>query len=177
MVDAASRTSPRLSLCNIDNGDVLEAQFNPNELQIALGVNYNRLQVTGLPHQPLQYVGTNNQTIRFQLYFRVDSPEDLEKRRTAERFIQSLAYPRQTSLSISQGGPPKTLVVWPNFLSFQAVLISAGWRVTRFNSFGDPVVMTTDLVFEELRELRLTQETVLDSGWERPVVFPEDRET
>jgi hypothetical protein len=91
----------------------------------------------------------------------------LEMRQRAERFLLSLVYPRGGQTNITRAAPPTVAVVWPGFLTFDAVVESLDFRYTRFNTTGQPVEVTVPVVFKELRDIRFTSFDALHQGFFR----------
>src|SRR4051794_18296147 len=99
-LEAASQRPARMSLANLSTGESIDAQFNPSDLEESLEVNWARLVVPGLSHQPLQYVHTGNDKFTPELYFDAHDPTtDLERIQHVRRFLQSLCYPRRGAQS------------------------------------------------------------------------------
>jgi hypothetical protein len=93
-LDLVSQRPARMSIANVSTGDSVEAQFNPNELEEALEVNWTRQTVPGLSHQPLQFVNTGNVKFTMELNFEVQDPStDLDTIHQGRRFLQSLCHP------------------------------------------------------------------------------------
>jgi hypothetical protein len=166
--DVASQVPVRMAIANLATGDSIEAQFNPNELEEGLEVNWARQTVPGLSHQPLQFVQTGNTRFTLELSFEAQDPgvtlDDIHHRR---RFLQSLCYPRQGAGDVTAGGPPRVLFVWPSIVSLSCVITALSFKYTRFNLNGTPIAFTAKVTLEEIRDVRLLSEDVLASGTQR----------
>lgn len=175
---------------------VLEAQFNPEQLELGIKAVWKKHEVPGMSHQHKQFSHTENISLTFDLYFRVHAPQQTQiaplfeastpeitdafmkpigeryptltiaQREYAERFLLSLCVPRSEAY-LTRNAPPRILVVWPNFLSFEAVAEEVKFRYTEFNARGMPVEFTASLTVEEIRDVRFTAEYTRRTGWER----------
>lgn len=164
---SAAIKAPLMAFANLSTGEVVEAQYNPEQVQIELGVNFQRLGIPGQSHALLQYIHTENPTLSLDLEYHVDKPADFETRDNAERFFLSCCYPEGDAGSVAQGGPPTILVVWPNWLALECKVTGVRSRVSRFNATGDPVIETLTVTVEEARDARLTSAEVRENGWRR----------
>lgn len=91
----------------------------------------------------------------------------LQDRRDAEAFLLAHVTPRSGDRGIKLSAPSSILVVWPNYLSFEAVLTAVTFKATRFNSSSHPVEVTASLQLEEARDVRYTDLDVLLSDFDR----------
>ncbi len=172
-LDLASQRPARMSIANVSSGQAVEAQFNPNELEEALEVNWTRQTVPGLSHQPLHFVNTGNVKFTLELNFEVQDPStDLDSIHQSRRFLQSLCYPRRGAEDVVGGGPPRALFVWPNVISLTCVVTALSFKYGRFNLEGTPVQFTAKLTLEEIRDVRLLSEDVLADGSQRSGAAP-----
>lgn len=184
MVEAASRKPQRVSLTNLATGEGWVAMFNPTSFSESVGVNYNRQNVPGLSHQPLQYGSTDNYKFELALFYRGAStdlvnpftqaavkdkrPKGLSDILEMRKFLQALCYPVQAT-TVGGGGPPRVLVVWPSILTLVCVVTSLKFTNSRFNIEGTPVEYVADVSFEEIRDDRITMDEVRNLGAERNV--------
>jgi hypothetical protein len=187
---------PRLILTNLDTQQQLRAQFNPEELSLAIKPVYNKMVIPGMSHTLRQFSHTDDLTLSFELKFHVIDPKGVSAARSdifsaddafgedaadgdterftiaqrvaSENFILALAIPRGDGSVITRNAPPSVLVVWPNFLSFEAILVGADFKYTRFNAKGHPVEFTVGTQWEEFRDMRYTSGDALAWGFQRP---------
>jgi hypothetical protein len=172
--EAAQQLPARMAIYNLATSDSIEAQFNPTELEEQLDVNWARLTVPGLSHQPLQFVHTGNVKFALELRFdALDARSSLEQILLARRFLQSLCYPRRNAQNVAEGGAARTLFVWPNIISLSCVITTLSFKYIRFNIEGTPVVYTVKVGLEEIRDVRLVAEDVLSGGSRRNTTVPE----
>lgn len=166
-----SRRKPaRMSLANLKTGDTIEAFYNPTELTEKISVNYARLQVMGLSHQPMQYQNTGNHGFDFELAFRVF--DENNKNRIADmdfvrRFLISLCYPIANAVDVVGGAPPHVLFVWPQLAALQAKITELEFKHTMFDLSGRPTHSAAKLKIEEIRDFRLTSEDAFAHGTRR----------
>jgi hypothetical protein len=164
---ALARRPPRVTLVNLSTRERLDAQSNPASIQLALTVGYGRAQVPGLTHEVLQYTGTKNLRIPMQLEYNAGrGPDALAELQKAQLFLQSAAYPVRSD-DISGTSPPHLLIVWPNYLSLEAVITSLTIQNTQFNHTGAPVRFTARINLEEFRQARLLSDSIRRTGFQR----------
>ena len=179
MVSAAARRPARMSLTNLDTGEGFFCQFNPTQWEEQVGVNWNRQNVPGLSHQPLQYGFTENMKVSLDLFARGEAPGEVNQSAVKDKdvkglagildfrkFLMSLVYPRQSS-TVGGAGPPRILLVWPNVLTLNVIATSYKVQHSRFNIQGTTVEYVATMGFEELRDTRITSEQVRILGAER----------
>lgn len=158
---------PKMQIANVELGTSIEAQFNPTELDEELQALYNRLQVLGLSHQPMQYQGTSNHTFSFELAFRAIDNQghsllaDVMARRN---YLLSLMYPTRTG----NGAPPRALFIWPGLAALTCKVTTFKTKHTFFNKKAYPVYGAIQITIEEIRDVRLYSEDVLKTGTIRP---------
>lgn len=169
-ISASARAPSRMSFTNVSTTESFEAQFNPAELGEKIAVNYARLAVMGLSHEPLQYQRTGNHTFDFELALRVY--DDNGNRRVTivdqRRFLLSLCYPRRGATNVIGGAPPRVLFVWPNLASLTSVIASLDFKHTLFGRDGTPYHSQVKVGLEEIRDFRLFSEDVRKTGTQRP---------
>ena len=168
LIDSAlARRPPRVSLVNMSTLERLDAQSNPAELSLALTVGYGRAQVPGLTHEVLQYTGTKNLRIPMQLEYNAGAgPDALAEVQKAQLFLQSAAYPVRSD-DLSGTSPPHLLILWPTYITLQALVTSITIQNTQFNRTGAPVRFRARLNLEEFREIRLLSDSVRRTGFRR----------
>lgn len=153
----------RLTIANLATARTIEAQFNPREFNFAIRTNYQQLQVPGAGYQQLQYINTGNITFPLDLYFRVVSDEEMQRRLDAEVFLLALCYPRRGAGTISQVAPPRALIVWAN-VSIQCVVRGLNIKASRFNVWGEIVEEAFSLELEEISDGQRFSEDVRRQG-------------
>ena len=165
-LEVSSQRPARMSIANMTTGDSIEAQFNPTEFEETLEVNWARLTVPGLSHQPLQFINTGNAKFSLELYFDATGLES-DSFALPRRFLQSLCYPKRGAQDVIGGGPPRALFIWPEIISLSCVLTGLSFKHKRFNVDGAPSQYTAKLSLEEIRDVRLLSEDVLANGTAR----------
>jgi hypothetical protein len=155
---------------NLQTGKTVEVQFNPHEFTRSVAVNWKHFTVPGLSHEPMHYIQTKNDKFGFKVTF-IAHPDKGKKERDIIheklRFFQSLCYPKRGATNITDAGPPRVLVVWPNFLSMTCVIIKLKEHYKRFNQDGVPIIIELDLEVQSIRDVRLTSDQVLQQGLKR----------
>lgn len=159
----------RMWLTNIDTTEEMTAHCNPAEIEEKLTVNYARLAVMGLSHQPLQYQNTSNQKLDFTLLFRWAgaSKNRVKDMKDAKKFIYSLCYAKRGASTIAGGAPPRVLFIWPNYAALTCVIVDLGFRTVQFARDGSPLISECKVQIEEIRDVRLFSDDVREVGLER----------
>ena len=155
-----------------DPKDPVYVQFNPTEFSKSLEVEYARQTIPGLPHKVLQYISTSNAQFEMELYFTANSAGEAVDNLTTRKRLDSFCYPRGAS-SVADGGPPRILFVWPQFISLTTVITGLAENYTAFFQSGRPKEMTLTLTLEEIRDMRLLQEDVGLQGLRRSSIEAE----
>lgn len=175
-----------MTLANLETGDAITAQFNPDELEEELGVNFERLEILGLSHKPLQYKNTDNHALSFDLGFDGVSARLVDVSREgagfgaggafgnaaasidfARSFMLHLCYPRKGAQDVAGGGPPRVFMFWPNFISLTCRITKLKFKHRRWARSMAPVLFTATVTIEEARDVRLFSEDVLEKGTQR----------
>lgn len=170
---------PRLTLVSLDDNGIyentrLDAMFNPEELTMGIKAVYKDHAIPGMSHQLKQFSHTDNISLKFSIAFQVQNSQQtsgsfrtpaftIQDREYAERFLMSLCVPRG-STDIGRNAPPTTLVLWPNFLSFEAVMLDVNLKYTRFNRNLAPIAFTAELTMDQLRDTRYTNMGMREFG-------------
>lgn len=154
---------PKLSIVNLANAQVLEAQFNPTELDEQVSAVWSKLTVPGLSHTVKQFSHTEDVKVSFTAYWLVGDGGAQDRRDLfrARRFLRALCHPRPAAGGFRTAGAPRLLFVWPSFFSMTSVLTSVSFNYQRFNLFGHPVAMTAQCTLEEVRDYIVTMDEVL----------------
>lgn len=162
----------RGGLCNLATGEAKTLLVNPTELAEQVRVNYNRVQIPGLSHLRLQYVGTGNVSIPIEFYLDRfvareasgdEDPDILDFR----NFLQALTVPVSGATGVAGGGPPRALFFWPGVLSMTCVVTNLEFRYQTFDVFGDVLIYRARTTLEEARLVRMTSSQLRSRGSQR----------
>ena len=157
-----------MTLTDMQSPDVqdatIEVMFNPRELKRKIAPNYARQEVLGNTHAEHEYLSTGNQDIDFDLFYNVESIDDLQQSINAMNFLESLVYAPEDPESLVEAAPPRVLLVWPNTLSMTTRLMSVEFNHQRFNRFGYTIQWTAKCTWEETRVTRLNKADVRAFG-------------
>lgn len=179
LLNALGHAPARMTVTNLRTGVTVEAQFNPEELTEQLSVNYQRKEVVGLSHRPMQYVSTGNETFDLELFFlgRVkrfeidpeqgltgDTEQELRRVHRMRRFLKSLMFPAGGTPDIGGGGTPTVLLVWPRMLSVQCKLVDLSFTHMQFNRDGRSFRFTAQTRWEEQLTFRISSEEVFEDN-------------
>ena len=145
----------KCELVNLTTFERIKAQFNPMTLQRAVAVNWSRVTIPGLSHQPLHYSHTSNEQLR-SVQFLMDSHAgqgyDV---RNFEGFVMALTVPPEQVDGVTQAYPPRCLFVWPSVLSFEFVVTSVGSTYQLFYPAGGVRSMALNVGFERIADVRI----------------------
>ena len=83
----------RLNIRNLQTDEGFYMQFNPTKFQHEVTSSWARLEVLGQSFRPLDYLGTNNATVGFSLFFRAENRQEQEGLEEVLAFLESLQYP------------------------------------------------------------------------------------
>lgn len=161
-IAAAVARPSRCHLANVATGESIECLFNPTQLVEKLQVNWNRLTVPGLSHEPLQFRNTSNRqlsNVEFYLdrVFAAEQPGDVNIREF-RAFLRALTVPPAATEGVTATAPPRVLFVWPGVLTLESVLASVEFHYKQFANDGSVLVYTAVVGFEEILDARVTSE-------------------
>ena len=149
----------RMTLTNLETGEPFEVQYNPTGVEVQLEAMYSRVASPGASFQEMQYSGTGNTKITFDLAYdgrAADAPAfDL-----VEGFMLSLLYPPEKPLGPKNGSPPRVLFTWPGWISLVVKKPKFSESVKRFSPDGPPTYVVWKVELEESRVTRLGTEGV-----------------
>jgi hypothetical protein len=159
--------APKGTLSNLETGETIPFQFNPTEIQIALGVDWKASASPGASFERLQFSNRKNDVYTFKL--QLDG-----KSRGAPSvsdwlaFIASLMAPDDADLDIKTAAPPRVLFRFPSFISVETVLPKCTLRAKRFDfTTGAPDYVELDVELLEHRTKRLGSQTIRRLGFIR----------
>lgn len=172
-----------MSLTNLSTGELMVAQYNPQELEETLSVNWNELSVLGMSHKPLQYQNTGNHAFKFKLEFSainamgqkvapsiaVENFNGQTYVLNARNYLLSLCYPSRGANTIIGGGPPRVLFYWPQSVAIDAVIGELSLHHKSFNHRLGTSRLEVDVSLREIRDVRLVSEDVREYGTSRSV--------
>jgi hypothetical protein len=138
---------PRLTLTNGVSGEQLVANAHPPAFAWSTTVSWPRHEVPGRASVPLQYGLTQNgQVATLELRFdrRLPESEGGTKNLVAvQRFFQKLTAPTPP-----RNAPPTLLFVWPNLLTFEAVVASINYEHRELALDQQPLLLVVTLSLE-----------------------------
>lgn len=126
-------------------GGTLECPFNPSQFDVSSQVNYGPLKSTGSGASSQQFIDVEADTLSIELFFDT-SQERADVRTEYIDHIDKLLGPDS-----EEHAPPLVKVVWPNTLSFDALLTKADKSFTMFLPDGTPVRATVNCTFKEVK--------------------------
>lgn len=166
LADAVGPRPPKMTVTNIVTGDVLEAQYNPTELEEKVGANWARLAALGNSHETLQFTNGKNDLFNFTLFWSSANggPAQQTVIERARRFLKSVVKPRSVIGGglIKSAGAPRVLFVWPNLLSVECIVTDVTLKHTRFNLLGQTVFYSAVCALEVIRDDFISSDDVLN---------------
>jgi len=166
LAESASIKPPRMTITNVASGDFIEAQVNPPEFEESQEANFNRQTVPGLSHQVMQFTNTNNYKLELELEYLLEKVSDMTSGYKARNFLFSCLHPRKGS-TVTSGGPPRVLFVWPQMVSLTCFLTKVTIKHDRFNKQAKSYHFKAKISLEEVRDVRLLSEDVMSGGMQR----------
>jgi hypothetical protein len=158
----------KITFTNLRTGRTMEVQFNPPEVESMLAANYEALKILGYSHQPLQYSHTSNLEVDFELHFDGLTSDggggggaNLER---SINFLHSLTLSMRAD-SVSAGGPPDVLFVWPNLYSFRCKLMSIKRKDSRFRRDMSSTLADVTLKLARISDVRTLSDDIEQNGW------------
>lgn len=156
----AEERPDRMTITDMRTGETMEFQYNPAEIEETLNAKYAKQEVVGGSYQPMQYVGTENLGISFELAFdplsRKDAPDLMDQR----AFLQSQMYSSSSKTTVANGDPPDSILVWPELYSLRTKILTYKGKGTRFNRKLKMNLYTVQLGLAEAPLSRITSEDV-----------------
>lgn len=163
---ATPRERMKLSSIDVDPIETIEVFRNPTELGFGFTVNWQRMQVPGLPHEPKHYINTSNPVIPLELFYNASRPGEIDDIMDKERFFEALAYP------IEGGGMPRVLVQWPRTLAMIMSVNSVQVDMIEFARNMRPKVLRARIELEEITDgPGRTYQEIRQFGWARAGSF------
>lgn len=152
----------RVSSLDVDPIETVEVWRNPTEFTTNVSVNWSRIQIPGLPHEPKHYIGTTNPVVPIELFYIARRPGDIDEMIGVQRFFDALAYP------IEGGSMPRVLIAWPRTLALICTVNGVQTDFIQFARDGRPRVMRARVEFEEIQDgPGRTYQEIRELGWSR----------
>jgi hypothetical protein len=167
-IPAFASEPPKLAIFNVATAERIDAQFNPQEFQFQLAVNYSDLSVPGAGYEPEQYTNTSNGTMPINLFYNSYTEEEKQQRDAAERFLLALCYPRRGAGVVRQHPPPRAMIVWPRYARLVCTVRTLNISVARFNVRMEPVEETFQITVKTSQDAQLFSEDIARQGLRRP---------
>lgn len=181
------RPERKARMRNLDTGDFQDFQYNPDEVEVSVAVEWAKLKPYGLSHGIKQYAGTGDLGLSFTVVVdevvrraRADTATSSAGPSVEQRiaFLLSLCYPlegRQTATT----RPPKVSFVYGDAVAVTGFLNGVRLRIARFRADKTllPMALVADVSFEEQLTRRLTSRAALARGLVRSFASPESSDS
>jgi len=160
----------------LDSGvenDTLQAQYNPEEVEVALQAMLNRHGVPLLGFQPIQSQGTGNLTTKFTMTFNNSDPAVPKDYvvQVINYFLASMYGSEGAGGEFNLTGQGRILFVWPGWIRLICVAPQFTFKVSNFQQNEDddalPNFLKVDVQLEERRVKNIGRETVRKVGLKR----------
>lgn len=148
-----------LTLGNLETGETMDAQYNPDLVDDQLDAAYAHQVIPGLSHELLQYTNTKNVSLSFDIGFDILGDDTLNAN-NIKGFIDQFMYQQRSASSVGTGSPPRLLIIWPNVYSMTCKLTSRKIAMRRFDLTLANDWFVFSLKLEEARVTRLFSEDV-----------------
>ena len=184
-VESAARIPNRMYIQSVDKPNQrVDAQFQPERLKQVISTHWNKWDIPGISHQPLQYGFTENDHYEFELLFFAGAGSALNDVKHGTGFppitkesamkildsrdqLMAWHYLRRQDELGGIGDTQRLLFVWPNFISLTCILVSTTFEYEQFNIKGQPTLFRANLVLEEIRDTIMYAEDILFTGNQR----------
>jgi hypothetical protein len=162
---AVATPPARMSIQSVDiPSEIVKAQFNPDQLRETIATHWNRFDIPGNSHQPLQYGYTGNDHIEFELLFDAGKapqpikPVVVTNLLAIRRQLKSWHYLKRGDSLQGIGDTQRLLFSWPNFGAMTCVLVSSAYTYEAFNSIGQMTAFRVQVQLEEISDLMVFAE-------------------
>lgn len=136
-----------------NKGTKIECAFNPREYQLHSRVEYGEHR-TALDAPIQQFTSGVADTLSVELFFDTTDEQGSVKEQYTDRIDELLAVDGELH------SPPTCRFVWGSGLDFQAIVVEADKRFTRFRPDGTPVRAWVDVTFRQQTELERQQQEI-----------------
>lgn len=138
----------KILLKSMDDGQQLEAQFNPTEIQLAKKVPWQPQKTVHGDIPDLEYTEASAETLSFELMF--DGYTDgVDVYQAYVSKLLAMMQPIPTTRT-----PPKIELVWQGFPRFRGVIESASVKYIMFFSNGAPARATASVTMTQAYNVR-----------------------
>ena len=148
------RRPPKVEIINLHDLESFACQINPETLTRVNSAEYQKHNVIGLSHKPLQYTGSDNRTlpgVEFHVDRNIDRAYDVPG---FLRFMASMTLTPRAIGGAPQNRPARTLFVWPGVVTMECVIRKVVEKMKLFYTDGTLRAATVTVDFEEVRDVR-----------------------
>lgn len=118
----------KASLTNLETLETWEFQFNPVDVQRAVGVRFTSHNVPGLDHSVIQYDGTDNRTLTVRLVADGVLSRPYINEAELDAFLNALTVPSNDGGDVYADGPPSCLFNFPNLVTMEGFVTGFSTR-------------------------------------------------
>lgn len=167
----------RTVITNVDTGDHIVLQFEPQILTWSVSANYNSDPAIGGTHENIKFSHTSNETFSLELRWNrviltaikgwTTSRADkmIEDHRA---FIRSLTAPISISENVVGGEAPLVNIVVPGVYNVMCRLTNIDGEVSRRDpQNGNIMELTMRCTFKEDQRYRFSSEDIFNAGYNR----------
>ena len=152
----------KITICNLETGESMECQYNPETINVSTKVNYNNLKVPGMSYEVVQYSGTGNRQIsglKFELdeILNFNDAGNMDKAIIPEfrNFLLSLTVPSRKGRGKHYvSSPPLVALYWAAEAPIRGFIKKVDYEYSRFFPWGEPSKMSVTIDIEEFSASR-----------------------
>lgn len=137
-----------------EKGEAIDCLFNPTQLEISLGTEWDAHPVPGRQVPELKYKGGSSGTMSLELFF-----DTTHTGKSVTVYTNKLMKLLDVDTSLpgyaedkNNGRPPYVTFHWGKFRSFKSVIESLGVTYVYFASTGDPLRARVNLKLKQFEE-------------------------
>lgn len=155
------------SITDVDTGETLRFDINPEKIQESASANFARQQIPGLSHQRSQFINTNNKPFTFDLVFDGNIKGGYERVEEARQYLLSCVYPRGAT-KIEGAGASLFLLMIPGTIKAVGYVDTVDISHELFYSDLKLRAFRASITFTEELQVRTTKKKVRSTRNNRP---------
>lgn len=167
----------RSVITNVDTGNHITLQFEPQVVSGTVAANYSSDPAIGGTHENLKFSHTTNETFSLELRWNriiLTTVKGWTKNRADKMiddhraFIRSLTSPSSISENVVGGDTPLVNIVVPGVYNVMCRLTNIDWEVPRRDpNDGNIMELTMRCTFKEDPQYRYSSEDIFNAGYSR----------
>lgn len=167
----------RTTITNVDTGDHITLQFEPEMVAGSVAANYNSDPAIGGTHENMKFAHTSNETFSIEMRWNriiitalrgwtTDRADKMIEDHRA--FIRSLANPINISEDIIGGDTPLVNIHVPGVYNVMCRMTNIDWEVPKRDpANGNIMELTMRCTFKEDPVYRYSSDDIFNAGYDR----------